>query len=133
MPRRSRRCRLSRSWLRWNSFMSCGNSTGTKSQSLEEKTMTASTTSSELQTGLEDVLAHLPVSSTTEYRKGQMIYGPGRVSKSIYLVITGKVGISQIAEDGAEVLLEIVRPDELFGESAFLDVPRRSERATAIE
>lgn len=95
--------------------------------------MTASTTSSELQTGLEDVLAHLPVSSTTEYRKGQMIYGPGRVSKSIYLVITGKVGISQIAEDRSEVLLEIVRPDELFGESAFLDVTRRSERATAIE
>jgi CRP/FNR family transcriptional regulator len=43
------------------------------------------------------------------------------------------VGISQIAEDGSEVLLEIVRPEELFGESAFLDAPRRSERATAIE
>jgi CRP/FNR family transcriptional regulator len=48
-------------------------------------------------------------------------------------VVTGKVGISQIAEDGSEVLLEVVRPDELFGESALLDVPRRSERATAIE
>ena len=48
-------------------------------------------------------------------------------------MVTGKVGISQIAEDGSEVLLEIVRPDEFFGESAIIDVPRRSEQATAIE
>ena len=54
------------------------------------------------------------------------------LSKSIYLVMTGTVGVSQIADDGSEVLLEIVRPDELFGESAFIDDPRRSEQATAI-
>jgi CRP/FNR family transcriptional regulator len=51
----------------------------------------------------------------------------------MYLVVTGTVGISQIAEDGRELLLELVRPDELFGESAFLDAPRRSEQAIAIE
>ena len=38
-----------------------------------------------------------------------------------------------MAEDGSEVLLEIFRPEELFGESAFLDHPLRSERATAVE
>jgi len=84
-------------------------------------------------TQLEDVLAHLPVSNTINYRKGQVIYGPDHPSKSIYLVSTGKVGISRIAEDGREILLEIVRPDELFGETAFLDVSRRSEMATALE
>lgn len=84
-------------------------------------------------TSLEDVLEHLPVSSTTEYRKGQMIYGPNHLSCSLYMVITGKVGISRTAENGTEVLLEIVRPDELFGETAFLDVPRLAERAAAIE
>ena len=82
---------------------------------------------------LEDVLAHLPVSSTINYRKGQVIYSPDRPSKSIYLVSVGKVGMSRIAEDGREILLEIVRPDELFGESAFLDISRRSEQATALE
>jgi CRP-like cAMP-binding protein len=82
---------------------------------------------------MEDVLEHLPISSITEYRKGRLIYGPGKVSESIYLVVTGKVGISQIAENGREVLLEIVRPDELFGESAFLDLPRLAERAAAVE
>ena len=95
--------------------------------------MTSSTTSLGPHTRVEDVLAHLPISTTMEYCKGQMIYGPDKFSKSIYLVVAGKVGISQIAEDGSEVLLEIVPPDELFGESAFLGVPRSSEQATAIE
>src|SRR4029077_19564719 len=71
--------------------------------------------------------------STLDYRKGQVIYSADRPSKNIYLVSTGKVGMSRIAEDGREVLLEIVRTDELFGESAFLDVSRRSEKATALE
>jgi CRP-like cAMP-binding protein len=62
-----------------------------------------------------------------------MIYSPDNLSDRLYLVVAGTVGISQMAEDGSEILLEIVRPDELFGESAFLDVPSRSERAAAIE
>ena len=95
--------------------------------------MTSSATSLSLETRMEDPLAHLPVSATTEYRKGQIIFGPPAFSKSIYLVITGKVGISQIAENGTEVLLEIVRPDELFGESAFIGIPQPPQRATAIE
>jgi CRP/FNR family transcriptional regulator len=94
--------------------------------------MAASTTSSALYSRTEDALAYLPVSRTKEYGKGETIYGPDNSSNSMYLVVSGKVGISQMAEDGSEVLLEIVRPDELFGESAFLDVPRRSERAAAI-
>jgi len=95
--------------------------------------MAASTGTLARHPGVEDVLAYLPVSSTTEYGKGQTIYGPNTTSRNIYLVVNGRVGTSQIAEDGREVLLEIVRPDELFGESAFLDVSQRSERATALE
>jgi len=95
--------------------------------------MAATTTSAEPQARYEDVLAQLPASKSTEYNKGQIIYGMDNLSTNLYLVITGKVGVSHMAEDGTEVLLEIVRPDELFGESAFLNVPRRSERAKAIE
>jgi CRP/FNR family transcriptional regulator len=62
-----------------------------------------------------------------------MIYDLDKFPRSIYLVLKGTVGISHMAEDGTEVLLDIVRADELFGESAFLEVPRRYERAEAIE
>jgi CRP/FNR family cyclic AMP-dependent transcriptional regulator len=95
--------------------------------------MASSTTSLETQSHLEDILAYLPNSSTTNYNAGHIIYGPDDPSKCIYLVVAGKVGISKIAEDGSEVLLEIVRADELFGESAFLDDVRRPEIATAFE
>jgi CRP/FNR family transcriptional regulator, cyclic AMP receptor protein len=95
--------------------------------------MASSTTVLEKQTRIEDVLEHLPISSTTQYRKGQVIYGPDDPSSRMYLVVTGTVGVSQITEDGRELLLDLVRPDELFGESAFLDVPRPSEQAIAIE
>jgi CRP/FNR family transcriptional regulator len=95
--------------------------------------MASSGTSSGLQARIEDVVAHLPASSATEYGKGQTIYDPDSLSNNIYLVVSGKVGLSQIAEDGREVLLEIVRPEELFGESAFINVPCRSQRATVIE
>jgi len=82
---------------------------------------------------LKDVLTYLPATTTARYGRRQVIYGPATSSGSIYLVLTGTVGIFQVAEDGREVLLEIVRPDELFGESAFLDLPSRWEQARAIE
>ena len=94
--------------------------------------MTASTALA-LRAPIEDVLDHLPVSSTREYKRGQVIYSPDDPSKGIHLVVSGKVEISQMAGKGKELLMEIVRPDELFGESAFLDVPCRSEQATAFE
>jgi CRP/FNR family transcriptional regulator len=62
-----------------------------------------------------------------------LIYGLDAYPTSIYLVVKGTVGISHIAHDGSEVLLDIVRPDDLFGESAFLQAPRRLERAEAIQ
>jgi CRP/FNR family transcriptional regulator len=68
-----------------------------------------------------------------EYRKGQMIYGQDQPSTSIYLVIGGKVKVSRAADDGHPVVVDIYQPDEFFGESALLGLPRRSEQATALE
>lgn len=82
---------------------------------------------------MEDVLAHLPMSRVRECGAGQVIYGPEYPSTSIYLLVAGKVRLSQFAADGTEVLLDIVRPEEIFGESAFLDSRNVSERATAAE
>lgn len=105
----------------------------TPREMLNEKTIASTSGPLERRVPLEDVLDHLPVSCTTRYRKGQTIYGSNNVSRSIYLVVAGTVGVSQITDGGKELLLELVRPDELFGESAFLDVPGRCEQAIAIE
>ena len=95
--------------------------------------MASSTMAVEPNTGIDDVLAYLPISATTEYRKHQLIYCPEQPPKSIYLVVSGKVEISQVTVKGRQLLLEIVRPDELFGESSFLGASCCSEQATAFE
>ena len=82
---------------------------------------------------LEDPLAHLPCSSIVEYRKGQMIYNQDQPSTSIYLVIDGKVKVSRLADDGHQVVVDIYQADEFFGESALLNLPHRSEQATALD
>jgi CRP/FNR family cyclic AMP-dependent transcriptional regulator len=81
----------------------------------------------------EDILEHLPASKLIAYEKGQTIYGVDTSPQSIYLVNKGTVGISHAAHNGTVVLLDIVRSDEVFGESAFLDLARRTEGAEAIE
>jgi CRP/FNR family cyclic AMP-dependent transcriptional regulator len=95
--------------------------------------MSSSFAASAYRAPFEDVLAYLPISATMEYLKGQIVYGPDQPSTNIYLLAAGKVKLSQIAQDGTEVLLEIIRPEELFGESAFVSGHRRTEQATALE
>ncbi|MBS1858742.1 MAG: Crp/Fnr family transcriptional regulator [Acidobacteria bacterium] len=82
---------------------------------------------------LEDPLAHLPCSSILEYRKGQIIYNQDQPCTSLYLVIDGKVKVSRLADDGRQVVVDLYQRDEFFGESAFLNLPHRSEQATALD
>src|ERR1039458_4521063 len=85
------------------------------------------------QKALEDPLAHLPCSSIVEYKKGQMIYNQDQPSTNIYLIIEGKIKVSRVADDGHQVVVDIYQPNEFFGESALLNLPRRCEQATALE
>jgi CRP/FNR family cyclic AMP-dependent transcriptional regulator len=80
----------------------------------------------------EDPLSHLPCSTISAYRKGQFIYNLGHPCTSIYLVIDGKVKISRMA-DGREVLVDLYRSDDFFGEEAFLNPSCRADVAVATE
>jgi CRP/FNR family transcriptional regulator len=90
---------------------------------------------SEMQTRpLEDPLAHLPCSQILEYRKGQTVYGLGRPSTSIYLIIDGTVKVCRTANDGRQVVVvDIYQPDEFFGESALLGASQPTEHSVALE
>lgn len=85
------------------------------------------------QRDLEDPLAHLPCSTILAYKKGQAVYNQDQPSNNLYLVIAGKVKVCRLAEDGRQVVVDIYQPDEFFGESAFLNLSRRSEIAVALE
>jgi len=81
----------------------------------------------------EDVLEYLPHSKILEYRKRHVIYNADRPSTGIYLVIGGMVKVSVFAEDGREFLLDLYQQEKVFGESALLNPPSRSEQAVALE
>jgi CRP/FNR family cyclic AMP-dependent transcriptional regulator len=50
-----------------------------------------------------------------EAKKGQVIYGKGG-EKRIFLLVSGKVKISEIYPDGSEMIKELALPGDLFGE-----------------
>jgi CRP/FNR family transcriptional regulator, cyclic AMP receptor protein len=82
---------------------------------------------------LEDPLEYLPCSRILEFRQGQIIYSPEQMSTSLYLVIRGTVKVCRIREDGRQVIVDLYRLDEFFGETAFLNSHLRDEQAIAME
>ena len=81
---------------------------------------------------LEDPLAHLPCSTLLEFRKGQTIYNQDQPSRNLFLVMEGSVKVARVADDGHQVVVDIYQPNEFFGESALLSLPRRAEQANAM-
>ena len=70
----------------------------------------------------------------TKAPKKQIIYVPEENSNSVYLIKQGKVKISRMSEDGREIIIAILGPGEIFGESAITDKgSKREEFAEATE
>jgi CRP-like cAMP-binding protein len=80
---------------------------------------------------LEDPLNYLPHSPVSEYRKGEAIYDSSRHPPDLYLVVEGCVKVSRFI-DHNEIIIDLCRPDDFFGEQAFLGtgIP---ETAVALE
>ncbi|MDX1961027.1 MAG: cyclic nucleotide-binding domain-containing protein [Leptospiraceae bacterium] len=77
------------------------------------------------------------VGETTEgtnrsYQTGQMIFFEGEPGNDLFIVQKGKIKISKII-NGNEVILNIMKTGDIFGEMALLDNKPRSASATASE
>ncbi len=66
-------------------------------------------------------------------RKRQVAYRPGDPSDSIYIVRSGRIKIGKITEDGREIILNMLKSGDVFGEMAFLDDGPRETFAEALE
>jgi CRP/FNR family cyclic AMP-dependent transcriptional regulator len=80
----------------------------------------------------EDPLAYLPCSPTVDYQPGDIIYSQSQPAMRIYLVVDGRVKVSRMTHD-SEVVLDVYRADEFFGEAALAGSGRRAEIAVALE
>jgi len=73
-------------------------------------------------------------SKMREVLKKQIIYFPEESSNSVYLIKNGKVKISRLSEDGREIIIAILGPGEIFGESSIIEPgSKRDEFAEATE
>lgn len=85
------------------------------------------------QRALEDPLAHLTLSRIVEYKKGQVIYDQDQPCDNLFLIIEGRIKVVLLSANGQQVVLDVYQPEDFFGESALLHLPRRCEVATALE
>lgn len=65
--------------------------------------------------------------------KKEMLYFPTEVSDSVYILKEGKVKVYRQTSDGKEVILNIIRPGELFGELGIAGQQEREEAAEVLE
>jgi len=61
------------------------------------------------------------------------IYYPGDTADCVFFLITGRMKLGVVSEDGREVIKRVVTPGELFGESALLGETIRSEFAIPMK
>ncbi len=59
--------------------------------------------------------------SVREYRKGEPIFFEGDASENFYMMLRGEVTIFRVLESGREMIMDIIRGGEAFGEVALID------------
>lgn len=66
-------------------------------------------------------------------RKKQVAYRPGDPADSIFIIRSGRVKISKVTEDGREIILNLLKTGDVFGEMAFLEETPRDTFAEALD
>lgn len=66
-----------------------------------------------------------------KYKKGSIVLLEEEMGAALFVIISGKVKIVRMDEDGREVILSIFGPGEFFGEMSLLDGMTRSASVVA--
>lgn len=74
-----------------------------------------------------------PALMRRKFPKGRVLYRQDEVSDQVFVVISGRVGITMLRSDGQELLIDIVGVGALCGEGAAFDGLPRFSSASALE
>ncbi len=75
----------------------------------------------------------LSMARMARYARGELIYMLDDPAETVYWIKEGRVSLTNLTEDGREILLEILKPGELFGDIAAIFGSHYMESARAIE
>jgi CRP/FNR family cyclic AMP-dependent transcriptional regulator len=81
----------------------------------------------------EDPLTYLPRKPVQEFAKKRVIYDPQQPSDHLYVVILGRVKLSNLTDEGGQLVARIVSSEGLFGEGCLVGAYRRQEAAVALD
>jgi CRP-like cAMP-binding protein len=70
---------------------------------------------------------------TVSYNRKQHVYREGQRPKAVFFVVSGKVKISRINEDGKEFITNIHAAGEYFGYTAIMEESNYKDEAQALE
>jgi len=73
------------------------------------------------------------VVSRKSFPRSTTIIAAGDMTDSLYVIISGRLKVMMTDDDGGEVILAILGPNEFFGEMGLLDDAPRSASVVAIE
>jgi CRP/FNR family cyclic AMP-dependent transcriptional regulator len=73
------------------------------------------------------------VASRQRYHKDNLILIEEEVGSTMFVILSGRVKISRVSDDGREVILSILSEGDFFGEMSLLDGQTRSANVTATE
>lgn len=71
--------------------------------------------------------------SRKTFPRGTTIIAAGDTTESLYVIISGRLKVMMSDDEGREVILAILGPNEFFGEMGLLDDHPRSASVVAIE
>jgi CRP/FNR family cyclic AMP-dependent transcriptional regulator len=88
------------------------------------------------------ILKHLPpsdlhclaqLSTIRNYKAGEPVFLKGDPGTAMMAVLSGRVRICAYSTDGREIVLNVISPNEVFGEIAMIDGGERTADAFAME
>lgn len=81
---------------------------------------------------VKDLLA-AGVGESVHYQAGQYLYGQGEIDQRFYVLVSGKVYVSNLSVDGHESTFNIMGPGSVIGEAAALTSLPRYSAARVLE
>jgi CRP-like cAMP-binding protein len=79
----------------------------------------------------KDLLRVVKLGTSQKYKKGNIVVLEQESGAALFVIITGKVKVVRMDEDGREVILSMFGPGEFFGEMSLLDGLTRSASVVA--
>ncbi len=81
----------------------------------------------------EELERLIPMLTERRFRPRQVLFSTGDPAERVYLLLKGRVKIYQVAENGKEIILDVVGKGDVVGDMAVMEEGERTACAQAID